>query len=44
MDSTRLALAFETVKLLQGGIIDVINLAGNDKRWENTCGRSRHSL
>src|SRR5258708_36570587 len=28
------ALAFETVKLLQGGIIDVINLAGNDKRWE----------
>ena len=28
------ALAFETVKLLQGGIIDVINLAGNGKRWE----------
>jgi hypothetical protein len=28
------ALAFEKVKLLQGGIIDVINLAGNGKRWE----------
>lgn len=27
-------LTFETIKLLQGGIIDVINLAGNGKRWE----------
>ena len=28
------ALAFEKVKLLQGRIIDVINLTGNGKRWE----------